>query len=225
MSESFPLLMCFFLQPAGLFWDAAPKTYMGKMRGKTEPRKGKRRTREEEEEEGCRGTGAENFSVCWSSKKTVLCRKQTQASGAEVGQMGAGRKRGKHEETFAGEWELVKNPSCFSKNRKTWMLFLPGLLTDSLLIVLKGARTKGRPAVDLHNSNAQIFLMWFCEHCKKQTLQVLSARPLPRTQTGQLAAWKYWSLLMWFLFIYKRILLQGGLQQGYKPHDFKGDFY
>lgn len=51
----------------------------------------------------------ENFSVCWSSEKTVSSGKQMQASRAEQRrgeerQMGMVRKSGKDEETFA-DWK------------------------------------------------------------------------------------------------------------------------
>lgn len=54
---------------------------------------------------GCGDAMGENFSVCWSSEKTVFSPKQMQAGRAEGGQMGMVRKRGEDEETCAGEWK------------------------------------------------------------------------------------------------------------------------
>lgn len=103
----------------------------------------------------------EIFSVCWSSEKTVSSGKQMQASRAEERQMGMLRKSGKDKENFA-EWKYVKNPSCMSKNRKYSMPYLPGIVTDSLLIV-KMCMRKVKPAAGLHNKHTHTLIVFLIQ--------------------------------------------------------------
>lgn len=75
------------------------------------------------------------------------------------------RKSGKDKETFA-EWKYVKNPSCMSKNRKYSMPYLPGLVTDSLLIV-KMCMRKVKPAAGLHNKHTHTLVVFLIQCLRK----------------------------------------------------------
>ena len=103
----------------------------------------------------------ENFSVCWSSKKTVSSRKQMQASMEEERQVGMVTKSGKDKETFAGGWKQVKNPSSLSKNRKLYHF------TYSLPIVYI-CMHKVKPGAHLHYKHIYIpffLIQIFSKYC------------------------------------------------------------
>lgn len=75
------------------------------LRTLTNTNEGKQKAETGRRGEGNGNTRGENFSVCWSSEKTVSSRKQMRAGRAGEGHLGMVRKSGKDKETCAGEWK------------------------------------------------------------------------------------------------------------------------